>query len=388
MKQKYTNTASSILCVHQGYELYGSDRSFALSVETLQKLYPNTKIDVIIPKDGPIRQILEPVCNNLIINEDLAILRKKELKNNPFRLIYKIMHGIKSAIENSKKYDLVYVNTIVVIDYIIAARFMKCLTVLHIREIPTGFQRTVFSKMVSLSKMNLIFNSHNTLRTFNLPKDQSKSVILNGVKGFMDIAPKESTNSTINILLIGRLTPWKGQMFFLETLNQLMKNNDYNLNVRIVGEVFEDQVSYKNDLLAFVKNNHLENIVTFKSFTDNPKNEYEWSDIVIVPSIKPEPFGRVAIEAMSASRCVVAANHGGLTEIITGGIDGVLFEPNNIDSLVESLKEILNTPKLMYKYNEEGLQTFENRFSDKIYQHTFKEVIHDIVDDSLMEENS
>lgn len=387
MKQKYPKTISSILCVHQGYELYGSDRSFALSVAILQELYPNAKIDVIIPKDGPIRQLLEPICSNLVVDEGLGILRKKELKKNPFGLIYKIIKGTMSALSQSKKHDLVYVNTIVVLDYILAARFMKCPTVLHIREIPTGIQKTIFSKIISFSKMNLIFNSSNTQKAFTLPKNQKQSVILNGVSGFPDITIKTKKEDAINILLIGRLTSWKGQMFFLQAFAQLMKNDDYNLNVRIVGEVFEDQVSYKNGLLAFVKNNRLEKVVTFKSFTDNPKNEYEWSDIVIVPSVRPEPFGRVAIEAMSASRCVVAANHGGLTEIITNKIDGVLFEPNNIDSLVNSLQEILETPELLYKYAEEGLQTFKKRFSDKIYQHTFKHVIHNIIVNSLIEEN-
>ena len=375
MKQKYTNTISSILCVHQGYELYGSDRSFALSVATLQELYPNARIDVVIPKEGPIHRVLDPVCSNLIINENLAILRKKELKKNPFGLIYKIIKGTRSALTQSKKYDLVYVNTIVVLDYILAARFMKCPTVLHIREIPTGMQKTIFSKITSFSKMNLIFNSSNTQKAFKLPKTQNKSVVLNGVSGFSDITMKTKKEDTVNILLIGRLTSWKGQMFFLKALDQLMRNDDYNLNVRIVGEVFEDQISYKNDLLAFVKSNHLEKVVTFKSFTENPKNEYEWSDIVIVPSIKPEPFGRVAIEAMSASRCVVAANHGGLTEIITNKVDGILFEPDNMDSLVDVLKEILSNQELMHKYAKKGLLTFQNKFSDKIYQKNFKKII-------------
>ena len=363
MNQKHPETISSILCVHQGYELYGSDRSFALSVSTLQDLYPNAKIDVVIPKDGPIRQLLEPVCNKLVVDDSLGILRKKELKNNPFKLIYKILAGIVSAISTSKDYDLVYVNTIVVLDYILAARFMKCPTVLHIREIPTGIQKTIFSKIISFSRMNLIFNSSNTQKAFTLPKNQKQSVILNGVSGFSDITIKTKKEGAVNILLIGRLTQWKGQMFFLYALNQLIKNNDYNISVRIVGEVFEDQISYKNDLLDFVKNNHLKNIVTFKSFADNPRNEYEWSDIVIVPSIKPEPFGRVAIEAMSARRCVVAANHGGLTEIIENKVDGILFEPNNI------------TPELMYKYAEKGFSTFKNRFSEDIYQRNFKEFI-------------
>lgn len=374
-RQKKITSVVTILCVHQGYELYGSDRSFALSVAILHELYPDAKIDVVIPKDGPIRQLLVPVCGNLIVDEGLGILRKKDLYKNPFGLMYKIMRGMMSAVIASKKYNLVYVNTIVVFDYILAARFMKCPVVLHVREIPTGFQRTVFSKALSFSKMDLIFNSSNTLHAFDLPGSQNKTVILNGVKGFTQIPAKNSKSATVNILLIGRLTPWKGQMFFLEALNHLLKHKAYDIKVRIVGDVFENQFAYKHDLRRYAKDCDLGKIVTFKSFTDSPEDEYEWSDIVIVPSVKPEPFGRVAIEAMSASRCVIAANHGGLMEIVEKNKNGVLFEANNSDSLVNALQGLLNTPEMINKYAEQGLQIFKLKFSEEIYKRKFKKVM-------------
>lgn len=369
---------SSILCVHQGYELYGSDRSFILSVSILKEMYPSAKITVIIPKDGPIRELLAKICDELIINEHLGILRKKELKKNPFKLLVKIIQGVFSALSQSKPYDLVYVNTIVVLDYILAARFMRCPTVLHVREIPTGLQRIIFSKILSFSKMNLIFNSFNTSQAFDSLENKNISVLLNGVEGFTHIPAKANGMTTTHILLIGRLTQWKGQMFFLQALSRLFEYKKYNIKVHIVGEVFEDQTTYKNELQTYVKDHNLENIVTFKPFTDNPKDEYEWSDIVIIPSIKPEPFGRVAIEAMSASRCVVAANHGGLTEIVQDKMNGILFEPNNINNLADMLHQLIASPDLIQKYSQQGLITFQNQFSDTIYQNTFKKVLRDI----------
>lgn len=377
--QKKMTSLDAILCVHQGYELYGSDRSFALSVAAIKELYPETRIDVVIPKDGPIRQLLIPVCNNLIVDGKLGVLRKKELIRNPFSLIYKVVRGVVSAVTASKKYDLVYVNTIVVLDYILAARFMRCPGVLHVREIPTGFQRVVFSKVISFSKMNLVFNSLNTLQAFDLPDNQNKAVVLNGVKGFTQIPVKKNKSSAVNLLIIGRLTPWKGQLFFLEALNQLLMFKAYDINVQIVGEVFEDQESYRDDLLKYVEDHNLEEVVTFEPFTEDPENIYEWSDIVVIPSVKPEPFGRVAIEAMSASRCVVAANHGGLVEIVEHDENGVLFEANNRDSLTESIQTLLNAPSLISKYAEQGLKTFKLKFSEEIYKDNLKKVMAEVI---------
>lgn len=373
------NVITSILCVHQGYELYGSDRSFALSVATLQELYPEAEIDVIIPKDGSIRQLLVPVCSNLIVNDDLAVLRKKELANHPIRFIYKVIRGVAKALSTSKKYDFVYINTIVVLDYLVAARFMKGLVALHVREIPTGIQRVIFSKLLSFSRMNLVFNSMSTLHSFDLPDGQNKAVVLNGLKGFSHTPLREGVGQSLRILLIGRLTPWKGQMFFLNALNKLLKLKKFNIDVRIVGDVFDKQVNYKNDLQKYVGDHALGDVVTFKEFTESPENEYQWSDVVVIPSVKPEPFGRVAIEAMSVGRCVVAANHGGLTEIIEDKVNGVFFEKNNLDSLVGELQILLSSSGLISQYAEQGHQTFHNKFSDAAYRNRFKAAITGLV---------
>ena len=364
----------NILCIHQGYELYGSDRSFALSVYILRKIYPDAIIDIMIPKDGEIKTLLSPICNNLIINNDLAILRKKEFKNNPFKFLYKIIRGVYMAINNSKKYDVFFVNTIVVLDYIIASRFSRTSNILHVREISTGIQKIIFSKILSFSKMKVIFNSNNTANSYALSSNQITTTLLNGVTGYPDSINIIKDN-TINILLIGRLTLGKGQMFFLETISELVSLKKYNIKVRIVGDVFENQMEFKEKLIQFVKTHNLENIVSFKSFVKKPEVEYSWSNIVVVPSTKPESFGRVAIEAMSIGRCVVAANHGGLSEIISHNSDGVLFEPSNVKSLLYELVELLEATQNIIKYGENSRKTFHSKFSDRVYEKNFKEKI-------------
>ena len=164
-------------------------------------------------------------------------------------------------------------------------------------------------------------------------------------------------------------------MFFLETINKLVDLKKYIIQVRIVGDVFEDQLEYKDQLIQYVKIHNLENIITFKSFVKNPEVEYAWSNIVVVPSVKPEPFGRVAIEAMSIGRCVVAANHGGLSEIISSNEDGILFEPNNSKSLLNKLIELLENTQNIIKYGENSRITFRKNFSNQVYERNFTETI-------------
>ena len=56
-----------IACIHQGYELYGSDRSFAESVAALRQAYPSAEIEVVLPRDGPIRGLLEINASRIVI---------------------------------------------------------------------------------------------------------------------------------------------------------------------------------------------------------------------------------------------------------------------------------------------------------------------------------
>ena len=69
----------NITCVHQGYELYGSDRSFVETVHAIRAAFPAATIEVVLPQHGPIVRLLEPLASRITI-EPLWILRRKDLK--------------------------------------------------------------------------------------------------------------------------------------------------------------------------------------------------------------------------------------------------------------------------------------------------------------------
>ena len=69
---------------------------------------------------------------------------------------------------------------------------------------------------------------------------------------------------------------------------------------------------------------------------------YKISDIVVSPSIEPEAFGRVVVEAQSMERPIIASNIGGSNETIIDNKTGFLFEAGNPDSLCKKIIEVLN----------------------------------------------
>jgi glycosyltransferase involved in cell wall biosynthesis len=107
----------------------------------------------------------------------------------------------------------------------------------------------------------------------------------------------------------------------------------------------------------------LSNQVEFLDFVSDTAEIYAWSDVVIVPSTKPEPFGRIAIEAMSLCKPVIAANHGGLPEIIENDVSGFLFEPNNTTSFVNALTKYANDRELLAQHGRNAKRVYDEKFS-------------------------
>lgn len=89
---------------------------------------------------------------------------------------------------------------------------------------------------------------------------------------------------------------------------------------------------------------------------------YLSSDIVIVPSIYPEPFGRVALEAMSVGRPVIASNIGGLPEII-GNKAGILVPPSNPKKLADAILLLSKDSKLRKKMSKAGKKISKEKFN-------------------------
>jgi glycosyltransferase involved in cell wall biosynthesis len=68
------------------------------------------------------------------------------------------------------------------------------------------------------------------------------------------------------------------------------------------------------------------------------------ADVVVHASSLPEPFGRVVVEGMLAGRPVVATNAGGVAEIITDGVTGLLVPPGHATAMVNAIRGLRDDP--------------------------------------------
>jgi glycosyltransferase involved in cell wall biosynthesis len=83
---------------------------------------------------------------------------------------------------------------------------------------------------------------------------------------------------------------------------------------------------------------------------------------VLLPSAWQETFGLVAVEAMAAGTPPVAAGHGSFTELITPGVDGVLFTPGDPAALALAIADVESNPERYETLGDQARKTYEQRF--------------------------
>jgi glycosyltransferase involved in cell wall biosynthesis len=152
-----------------------------------------------------------------------------------------------------------------------------------------------------------------------------KKVIYNSRKLDININRMVALNY-INFGFIGTLAPNKGIEVLLKAYHKIKKPN-YRLFVAGSG---------KKDYEEYLKSKYKDDSIVFMGRVD-PKDFFEKVDVTIVPSIWYEPLGMVVVESFAFGVPVIGSNIGGIPEMISEGINGMLFDPYKEGDLEEKM---------------------------------------------------
>jgi len=177
------------------------------------------------------------------------------------------------------------------------------------------------------------------------------------------------------ILLPGRLTSWKGQDLFIEAINILNKELGHEAFYAVILGSDQGRNIYKKKLIRLVEQYRLNDQVKFIDKCKNMPLAYKISDIVISSSIEPEAFGRVAVEAQSMQKPIIASNIGGSNETIINDKTGFLFESGKPESLSKKIMEVLQLDETTLKsMGNEGRKNVIKKFNiEKMCLTTYSE---------------
>ena len=177
------------------------------------------------------------------------------------------------------------------------------------------------------------------------------------------------------ILLPGRLTKWKGQELFIESLSLLLEEHKKeNFQAIILGSNQGREV-YSKKLSLLVERHRLKKKIIFIESCKEMPVAYALSDLVVSSSIEPETFGRVAVEAQAMHKPIIASNIGGSRETVLNGKTGLLYNYNDQKELAKGINKIMEmNKKSLSLMGEQGRKNVEKKFNvDQMCQSTFTE---------------
>lgn len=385
----------SILFIHQSAELYGSDKTILMFISSLDK--QKYKSVVILPFDGPLKREFEKNGIEVVIAPVLKLYRKMVTPKGILNFFKEYRDGLKTLNALHKKYNfsIVYSHTLAALIGIIFARKNKIKHLWHVQEIiakPVIFNKG-FVKLLSLDCNHVAAYDSKTTMEFWIKDNEKLAKKSHFIWNGLDVTQKQNTtqeeiaairkeyfkvsNNELVIALVGRINSWKGQQLLLEAFHKIADKYQ-NTKLVFIGSAPPNQEVFEIDLKHKIIDFALTERVVIIPFQEGIWKFWDSIDIAVVPSTEPEPFGMVAIEAMLSKKPVIAANHGGLTEIVLPNETGILFKPNNAASLASALESIIVDGEKRKLFGENGYTRTVNHFSLQKHVEKFEDIFESL----------
>lgn len=287
---------------------------------------------------------------------------------------------------------VVYVNTLVSIAAVLAARIQGVPVIWHIREMfresggemypPLG-GRALVRAAVRLLPSKVVCVSKSVQMDVIGPNPCAKAeVIYNPLAESFFEYPWSRADAraclglpapAFVVGLPGTLRPVKGHEFFLDTAAYLVQRSN-RFHFAITGDVIDD---YARSVVDRCRAMGLEQQVSFVGPLTDMRLFYAACDVACVPS-RGEPFGRTVIEGF-AQRCpVVATRVGGMPEAIKDGENGLLVEYGDVEALARCLTDLRDQTDLRRRLAESAWEAAAVRYREKVYKRKISQVISEI----------
>ena len=162
------------------------------------------------------------------------------------------------------------------------------------------------------------------------------------------------------IVMAARPALWKGYLVLFEALSKV-KNN---FQCVLIGAADGNQ-KFQQQLINRIIKFNLEGKIKLVKSSRDIQAAMILGDIVVMPSVTPEPFGRIIVEAQALGKIPIAFDHGGASETIIDGKTGFLAEANNASSLAEKISFALS----LKDSKRQKMGEYSKKFVSKNFSH-------------------
>lgn len=243
----------------------------------------------------------------------------------------------------------------------IAARMARRPLVWDVRDIlEPGKARNLLVQVARMTKPHIVAMSGAVSQSL-APARCDTTIVLGArpIAKFRPLSPSHALRTELKlgvedrvVVVIARLTPWKGHKVLLNAFSQVMRHEP-NARLLVIGEPAYWNDSYPDELRQMAEDLRCAEAVRWLGHREDIPELLALAELLVLPS-RDEPFGLVLIEAMAAGKPTIATRSAGPVEITVEGNTGLLVEHGNVDELAAAIGQLLADPERARKMGEAG----------------------------------
>jgi len=365
--------ARTVLILHSSAGRYGADRQLLAIARGLDPA--RWRALCVLPERGELGPLLEGAGAEVVVHP-LAVLRRALV--SPSGTIGMARAAARDRevlgdLARDRGVSLVHSNTSVVLGGGAIARRARAPHLVHVREIYAGAGGAAGSALWPLMRRRLrradalACISRAVARQFG--PTAPVTLLYDGLPAVPAADGRGPARAALGIdtdrfatALIGRVSDWKGQDVLVRALAQppLVAIGAIGL---IAGDAFPGEEGHERRLGEEIGRLGLTGRARALGFREDLGAVLGAADALVVPSTRPEPLGLVALEGAATGLPVVAAAHGGLTEVVRPGRTGLLVAPGDPTALARALRALADDPQAARRMGEAGRRDVAERFS-------------------------
>jgi len=343
-----------ILMLHGSSDLYGASKIFLLTAQVL--IAEGHYVMVCLSEDGPLVEALRESGADVRIIR-LGIIRRKYMNVagvlNRCAVLWNASHAVRKVVQE-ESISIIYSNTAAVWIGAWVAKHDRIPHVWHLHEIivqPKWFSRLMKRLVLSFSDKILVVSKAVAAHWQSNPPTEKIVLLYNGID-YSPFLHGMSLRRELNIPedacvigMVARVSPWKGQQYFLEIAKELNKKF-INLIFIMTGDAFPGSEYVYKEIENKIHEHKLSDTVIDLGFRRDVTNVLATLDILVLPSILPDPFPTVILEGMAAAKPIVATAHGGAPEMLVDQLSGYLVPWDNAAEASEKVSHLIENPTL------------------------------------------
>lgn len=364
-----SSVPSVLLCAHEVNEnLFGGERSFIDVLEAISQM--NVNVYITVPNEDNADYI------------DLLLKKSCGLYSFPYGLWSK-GRGVDETTINDFLYildqqniSLVYCNTIVHVEPLLAARNAGRLTVTHARELIDHDEH--LCNRIGQDAQSIIDNVlqksdyiiANSAKTQSLFIHSCRCYYVPNVANVDLLDVPNLVEDKVVFGIISSNVPKKGIGEFVEIARRAEK---------LVPKAKFCVIGPENSYITELQNSGISSNIEFTGYVSSPVEALKKVNVVLSLSNFAESFGRTVAEAQAARRPVIAYRWGAVPELIDEGKTGFLVEHKNIDSVLAKINIFCKKPKLIPSMGEVGRNKILRGYSPIVLRNNLRYALSSIL---------